>query len=134
MTRRGWLFGGLALGLVLLCALAFLAHRLLFTQAGLDFALSQLGRLQGMSIEVTGARGTLAGPLAADRIVVDHEAAFIELRGLRVVSSPRALLAGRVTLADLVVERAAVRLKDRPEQPKTEPHFLPTGISVLAPG
>ena len=43
---------------------------------------------------MTGAKGTLAGPLSAERIVVDHEAAHIDVRGLSVVSRPRALLIG----------------------------------------
>jgi translocation and assembly module TamB len=133
VRRRGWIVASLVL-VGLLGTLAFLVHRLLFTQAGLDFALRQLDRLQGLTIEVTGAEGTLAGPLAADRIVVDHAAVHIDARGLRVVARPRTLLAGRITLTELSIAQITVRLKERPEQPKTKPHFLPAGLSISAPG
>ena len=73
-------------------------HWLLFTQQGLDFALAQLTRLPGMQIEVRGARGTLAGSLAADQIIVEHEAAHIVVRGLSVNPDPSGLIVGHVGL------------------------------------
>ena len=87
-----------------------------------------------MRIEVIGARGTLAGPLAADRIVVDHEAARIECaRSERRLAGLRALLIGLVTLDDLAIGKVEVRLKERPERPETEPHFLPAWLRIAAP-
>ena len=60
---------------------ALFLHWLLFTQQGLDFAIAQLDRLPTLQIEVRGARGTIAGPLTADSVVVDHEAAHVVARG-----------------------------------------------------
>ena len=132
MRARGWLLAGVLL-VALLGAIAWFAHRLLFTQAGLDFVLGQLDRLQAVRIEVAGARGTLAGPLTADRIVVDHEAVHVEAAGVRLAITPAALLAGRISLSTLEVAKLRVRLEERPEQPRTAPHFLPHGLSIHVP-
>jgi translocation and assembly module TamB len=130
--RRGGIIAGVVF-LVIGGALAFLTHRLLYTQEGLDFTLRQLDRIPGTRIVVTGARGTLAGPLAVERVVVDHEAVHIDARGLHVVSRLRALVIGRIQLDELAVRQIAVRLKPRPDQPETEPHFLPAAVRIEAP-
>jgi translocation and assembly module TamB len=119
--------------LAVVATTAVLLYRLVYTQPGLDFALRQLDRLPGMRIEITGARGTLAGPLDAERIVVDHEALHLEVRGLHVALQPRSLLAGTVRLTEARVEGLSLRLKPRPEQPKTPPGFLPAGLSIVVP-
>ena len=51
--RRGWIIAGVSL-LLLVGTLGLLAHRLLYTQAGLEFALRQLDRVPGLRIEVEG--------------------------------------------------------------------------------
>jgi translocation and assembly module TamB len=132
VRRRGWIVAGVVL-LLLLGATAVLVQRLLYTQPGLDFALGQLERLPGMRIEVEGARGTLAGPLDAARVVVDHEALYLEAHDVHVALQSRGLLAGTVHLRDFSVGRLSVRLKERPEQPKAPPRFLPAGLSIVVP-
>jgi translocation and assembly module TamB len=132
-VRRVWWV--LAIALLALGGTLVMASRwLLHTEAGLQFALRQLDRVQTVSIEVTGARGTLAGPLSVERIVVDHAAAHIDARGVSVLPKPRALIIGRITLDQLVVRQLAVQLKPRPERPPGEPHFLPAGLTIAAPG
>ena len=129
--RRGLVIAGV---FVLLAALVGAgAHRLLFTQQGLEFVVGQLERLPTMQIKVSGVRGTLAGPLEADRIVIDHEAAHIELRQVRVVSRVRALQIGLVTLDDLAIGKVDVKLKERPDRPETETRFLPAWLRIAAP-
>ena len=119
--------------LLLFVTLGVLVHRLLYTQAGLEFALGQLHRVPGTRIEVTGARGTLAGPLDFERVVVDHEAVHLEAHAVHVALQANTLLAGTVRLQDLSVGRVSVRLKTRPEQPSKPPGFLPAGLSIVAP-
>jgi translocation and assembly module TamB len=131
VRRLRWFLGLLAL--VLAGALAWLSYWLLYTEPGLQFAVSQLQRIPGVQIEVAGARGRLAGPLAADRIVVDHEAAHIVARGVRVDPDAAGLLVGHVVLDGLSVGSADVRLKQRPPQPEAAPHFLPAGLRIHAP-
>jgi translocation and assembly module TamB len=131
VRRLRWLFGGLVLLLAL--ALAWLSYWLLYTQPGLQFALSQLQRIPNVRIEVTGARGRLAGPLAADQVVVDHEAAHIVARGVRVDPDTSGLFVGHLGLDELTVASADVRLKQRPPRPESSPHFLPAGLRIHAP-
>ena len=131
--RRGWVILGVVV--LLIAGLTGVAvYRVLHTQAGLDFVLRQLDRVPGIRIDVQGARGTLAGSLAVDRVVVEHDAVHIDLRGLRVTSDLSGLTLGRLRLAGLAVDRADVRLKPRPPQPKSEPHFLPAWLRIDAPG
>ena len=109
------------------------SYWLLYTQPGLQFALSQLQRIPNVRIEVTGARGTLAGPLAADQVVVDHEAVHIVARGVRVDPDTSGLFVGHLGLDELTVASADVRLKQRPPRPESSPHFLPAGLRIDAP-
>ena len=75
---------GIAIVLVLV-ALALAASRwLLFTEAGLQFVLARIEHLPTVSIKTTNARGTIAGSLSVDEIVVDHEALHLVARDVRV--------------------------------------------------
>ncbi|MGB7737770.1 MAG: translocation/assembly module TamB domain-containing protein [Steroidobacteraceae bacterium] len=123
------------IGLLLALAggVAVFLHWLLFTQPGLDFAVARLDRLPTLKIEVRGARGSIAGPLTADSIVVDHAAAHIVARGLNVNPEPGGLIVGHLGLEELQVSRLEVTLKERPPQPKTPPYFLPAGLHITAP-
>lgn len=131
--RRRLLLVVAALVLLSGVVLAVLAYRLLYSQAGLEFALGQLHRVPGARIEVQGAEGTLAGPLDVARLVVDHEALHLEAHDLHVALKPHSLLAGSVYLRELTVGRIAVRLKQRPEQPGKPPGFLPAWLRIVAP-
>jgi translocation and assembly module TamB len=120
--------------LILAVSVAVLLQWLLFTQRGLEFALAQLERIPGIQIEVRGARGTIAGSLAADRITIDHEAAHIVVRGVSVDPDPSGLVVGHIELANLTVKHMEVTLRKRPPKPDTPPRFLPSGLRITAPG
>jgi len=120
--------------LALLGAIAWFTSWLLFTQQGLQFALAQLQRIPSLQIDVRGARGTIAGSLAADQITVDHEAAHIVIRGLSVDPDASGLFVGHLELNDLTVAQIAVTLKERPPQPDKPLHFLPAGLQITAQG
>ena len=90
---------------IALCAFVLLlgggaafVHRLLYTQEGLDLLVRQLTHLQTVRIEVTGTHGVLAGPLSADKVVVDHETVHIEARQLGLHPGWHGALAGLVTV------------------------------------
>jgi translocation and assembly module TamB len=123
------------IGLLLALAggVAVFLNWLVFTQQGLDFAIAQLSRVPNPKIEVRGARGSLAGPLTADSIVVDHAAAHIVARGLAAHPEPSGLIVGHLGLEGLQVSRLEVTLKERPLHPKTPLYFLPTGLRITAP-
>jgi translocation and assembly module TamB len=118
--------------LLLLAVPAVLLHRLLYTHEGLEYLLSSLQRLESVRVEVSGAEGTLAGPLTFGHVVVDHDAARIEADGLHGVLGVASLLAGRITLENASIDRVEVTLKDRGPQPETEIHFLPAWLTISA--
>ncbi len=130
-----WLKWSLAATLVLVLGVsAALLHRLLYTPQGLEFGLSLLQHIEAVRIEVSGARGTIAGPLSFDRVVVDHAAVRVvadDVEGRLILP---ALLGGRIAVADARVGRAEVTLKQRPPQPVSQTHFLPPWLSLSAPG
>ncbi|MBK6350654.1 MAG: translocation/assembly module TamB domain-containing protein [Proteobacteria bacterium] len=131
MRRRYAMFLGLLLALA--GGLALFLHWLLFTQQGLEFALAQLGRLPTLKIEVRGARGSIAGPLTADSVTVEHEAAHVVARGLALNPEPSGLIVGHLGVERLTVSRLEVTLKERPPQPEKPPYFLPAGLRITAP-
>ena len=120
------------LGLLLALAggLALFLHWLLFTQQGLEFALAQLGRLPTLKIEVRGARGSIAGPLTADSVTVEHEAVHVVARGLTVNPEPSGLVIGHLGIEGLTVSRLEGTLKERPPRPEKPPYFLPAGLRI----
>jgi translocation and assembly module TamB len=123
----------IAASLALLLAVpAVLLHRLLYTHAGLEFLLSNLQRLEVVRIEVSGAEGTLAGPVSFRHVVVDHDAVHVEADGVRGTLAIARLLVGRVELGQASIDRVEVTLKDRGPQPETAPHFLPAWLGISA--
>jgi translocation and assembly module TamB len=119
--------------LVLLLAVpAVLLHRLLYTQQGLEYVLSQLQKIESVRIEVSGAEGTLAGPLSFAHAVVDHDSVRIEADGVRGIPTVVSFLAGRIGIVQASIDRVEVTLKDRGPQPVTELHFLPAWLGISA--
>jgi translocation and assembly module TamB len=119
-------------GLLLLIGVAVLLHRLLYTPLGLEILLSQLDRLQKVRVEVSGARGVLAGPLSFDRVVVDHEAVRVEALDVRGEPVLPGLRGGTIALERAEIGRVRVTIKDRGPQPETPIHFLPAWLSIVA--
>jgi len=130
--RRRWVILVVA-ALILVVLPTGAAYRALHSESALQWALAQLTRVPNVRIEATGASGTLAGPLTIERLVIDHEAARIEARGIRLEASVRTLLAGTVHLEQATVGRLDVVLKVREEQPPEQPYFLPQFLQVTAP-
>ena len=128
-----WRLIALAAALVLLFgAPPLVAYRLLHSEQGLQFVLGQLGRIPNVRIEATGASGTLAGPLAVERLVVEHAAVRIEARGLRLDPVVRPLLNGELRFEELSAASVDVVLKDRGKPPPREPGFLPKFLQIEA--
>ena len=134
MNARRWILRiGLGALLVVLVAAGFLVRHLLYTPAGLDLLVRQLGRLDTVKIEIRGAHGVLADALSADAVIVDHEAVHIEARRVRVHPKWHAALTGTVVLDDVVIGSLAIQLKHREEQPPSETHFLPAWLRLDLP-
>jgi hypothetical protein len=106
---------------------------LLHSEAALQWLLARLGQLPSVRIEATGATGTLAGPIAIERLVVDHAAVRIEARDLRLDARLASLFAGTVHLERASAAALEVVLKAREERPPERPYFLPRYLEVAAP-
>ncbi len=130
--RWRWILFVLALALLVGVPLVA-GQRLLHSEAGLRFALEQLRRVPGVTIETFGASGTLAGPLEFRRVLIDHEAVRIEVRGLRMDARLRELLGGNVYLEQVTADGIEVTLKDREPPPPSALHFLPRFLEVVVP-
>jgi translocation and assembly module TamB len=131
MRRRTVVLTAALAALVVLPLVA--AHRLLHSEAGLQFALAQLSRIPSVRIEATGAGGTLAGPLTVQRLVVEHEAVRIEAAGVRLDARLRSLLGGNVHLERASADSVEVVLKPREAKPPERSYFLPRFLEILAP-
>lgn len=107
---------------------------MLRSEGGLQWLLSRLEELPQVHIEVDGPRGVLAGPFAADRLVIDTEAVHIEARGIRADPDTRALPAGMIRLPGLEVAGLDVLVKKREKKPPSAPRFLPRFLRLAAPG
>jgi translocation and assembly module TamB len=124
--RRRWPWVALAAFVLLLVAIAATGAWLLGTQAGLDRVLAALRHVGPVSIEATGARGRLIGPLAIDRLVVDHERVHVVADGLRADLSLFSVPLLRVDLDYAEIASVDVQVKPRTKPPTHEPPvFLP---------
>jgi translocation and assembly module TamB len=131
MSRRWWVL--VAALLVLLGVPLALGYGVLHTQGGLEFVLRQLDRLETLRVEVTGVRGTLAGPLAVDSLLIEHETVRLEARDLELEVRTAALIHGQVRLERLEVGHVEVVLRPHEQRPAGDPHFLPHYLEVSAP-
>jgi len=122
--RWRWILPIVALAVLVGLPLVAL-HRVLTTEAGLQWALAQLPRIPAVRIEAHGASGTLAGPLTVQRLVVDHEAARIVAQGVTLDLRLDSLLAGDVYLEQSAIARLDIELKKREPPPPAAPCALP---------
>ncbi len=118
---------------LLLAAPVVLVHHLLYTQRGLEQVLAALAHIEGVHIEVKGARGVIAGPLEFDYVVVDHAAVHVDAYGVRGTPAVLSLLAGRLAIRDASIDRVEVTIKERGPQPDAPIHFLPAWLGIVAP-
>ena len=124
----------LILGSLLLILVLLLAW-VIYTEAGLRFAVARLPEKIGksMTLQIDDVRGTIAGGFSAERVVVDHELT----RTLVVKGSARVnfwpLLVGRISVREAHAEHVEITVKKRLKpRPKTPPKFLPRLLSISA--
>ncbi|MCZ8131226.1 MAG: translocation/assembly module TamB domain-containing protein [Steroidobacteraceae bacterium] len=120
--------GALAL---LLLALAGAVAWLLGTEAGLHRVLAAVEQAGPVTIRAEGARGSLAGPLAIDRLSIEHERVAITVSGLRADLRLRTLPYALVRLDYVELDDVRVQVRERTEPPKDEPpRFLPKWLRL----
>ncbi|HEX7418219.1 MAG TPA: translocation/assembly module TamB domain-containing protein [Steroidobacteraceae bacterium] len=125
---------GLALLALLIAATGAALYAITDTEAGLRYVLAHLPRQLGpITLEVTGARGTLLHGLRVERVVVDHERVRVTAEGV----------AGRITLLPLLWQTIDVHdLSLRSAYIDVHPHidkhlpwtprFLPALLTIRA--
>ncbi len=131
MSRRWTIVLAAIAGLVLLSG--FITYRLLYTEQGLNLLLGRMQGLAGISIEIRGAKGTLAGPFSADKLIVDLEAVRVEASGLEMDPDLGRLFSGQIVVDGLRVSAIEVALKPTTAREPGDPQFLPRFLSVALP-
>ncbi len=113
--------------LVLLLGISATAlYWLLYTEAGLHWALAQTSRLKSMELRVEGLHGRLTGPLTAERIELVHERIELTATDVRADVKLRGLLLLSLRLESLSAASLQARLKPVESRPSTRgPRFLP---------
>ncbi len=124
--RRRWPLVLLAAFVLLLLAIAAGGWYVLGTQAGLDRVVALAQQVGPVRIEATGARGRLVGPLAIDRLVIDHERVHVVAERLRADFSLAGIPAFLIGVEYAGIESVDVRVKPRTRPPPEDPpKFLP---------
>jgi translocation and assembly module TamB len=123
----------IAIGTVLVLVVGAIAASrwLLFTESGLAFILRRIEHLSTVSIVASGAHGTIASGLSAQKVTIDHAAVRIELERLSITPDLARILAQTAAVDRFVVGRVDVTVKRRPPQPEKPPYFLPRFLTVV---
>jgi translocation and assembly module TamB len=132
--RRKLKIAALVLGSLLLLVILLLAW-VIYTEAGLRFAVARLPEKMGRSmvLKIENVSGTIAGGFSAERVEIDHELTHTTvIKGAaRVNFWP--LLVGRISVRRADAEHVEITVKKRTRpRPNTPPRFLPRLISISA--
>ena len=120
----------LSLGITLLLASSAIVW-LCYTASGLQFALLQLNHVPGLSLQVQGVTGKLAGPLHVEHITLDHERIHIGIDQFDVDLTPAFLLSGLIEINRLQIGNVKAVLKPRLHETPDKPiHFLPAFLRI----
>ncbi|MGC3981472.1 MAG: translocation/assembly module TamB domain-containing protein [Steroidobacteraceae bacterium] len=104
---------------------------LCYTASGLQFALLQLNRVPGLTIQLQGVTGKIAGPLHVDHITIDHERVHIDIEQFDVDLTPALLLSGLVEVNRLHVASVEATLKPKQRETPDQPiYFLPAFLRI----
>jgi translocation and assembly module TamB len=123
-----------ALGALLSVAvLAFLF--LVYTQAGLRFAVRMLPEKMGMSrVQIRNVQGALAGGFTLEYFELHHPRATVKVDKLKARIDVLPLLWQTIEVRDAKIERAFVQVYTRRTPPKRQPRFLPPFLTIRAEG
>jgi len=125
----------LTLAVIVLLAPSVLVAVLLYSEAGLQLVVRELWRIPGISIQLHGASGRLAGPLHIDHFEFDQATLHVSAEDVNVDPQPFALLSGIIKSGVLKARNVIVQVKESQtpavEKPATTPHFLPRSMRVM---
>jgi translocation and assembly module TamB len=132
MKRRLKLIA-LAFGVLILLVVLLLAW-VIYTESGLQFAVSRLPQQLGkVTLVIEDVRGTIAGGFSAKRVDVDHELSHVVVENGRARVNFWPLLVGRISVRRAQADDVLIEVKRRPQdRPVSSPHFLPRFLSISA--
>jgi translocation and assembly module TamB len=132
MRRRLLIIMGVLIALAIAVPAAVVYYAA-YTESGLQRIVRHIPkRIGGTTIEIVGARGTLAGGFTLERLETDHERVHLRLEGVEGHFRLAPLLwqtlhAADVRVHDVYVE---VRRRTRPVVTRGTPRFLPPGLII----
>jgi translocation and assembly module TamB len=130
--RRWWTIVVLATLAAVLLALTAGGAWVLGTQSGLDAVLALLRHVGPVTIEATGARGRLVGPLHVDRVVVDHERVHVVAEGIDADPSLFGAPLLQIGVDTARIASVDVQVKTRTKPPDDQPpQFLPGPLRLV---
>lgn len=130
--RRWWAILALGVVVALFVALGAGGAWLLGTQAGLDAVLAMVRHVGPVSIEATGARGRLVGPLHIDRLVVDHERVHVVAAGIDADPSLFGAPLLQIGVDTARIASVDIQVKTRTKPPDDQPpQFLPGPLRLV---
>ncbi len=130
LLRWGWLL----LAVPVLASLALLYY-IGWSEAGFEMLTTQLSRKLGpVTLQLEGARGTLAGGAHLDRLVLDHRRSHLEARDVQLRLAILPLFWGTVRVQQVEAGNLQLRVLPRTEDnPNWKPRFLPAPLSIELP-
>ncbi|HTU67982.1 MAG TPA: translocation/assembly module TamB domain-containing protein [Steroidobacteraceae bacterium] len=123
----------LALGILLVVLVSLLAW-VIYTEAGLQFAVARLPeKLGSVTLQIEDVRGTIAGGFSAKRVDVDHALTHVTVENGSARVNFWPLLVGRISVRRAQSDLTLIEVKKRPkDRPITPPRFLPRFLSISA--
>src|ERR1700722_14227783 len=103
-----------------------------FTQSGLQFIVNRVpARIGGVRLTFVNVRGTLAGGVRIERLVIDQERVYLRFEDVRARIDLRSLLWQTIHSREAFAHTVFVQVKRHKEEPPSrDPHFLPHGLVI----
>lgn len=108
---------------------------LIYTQAGLRFAVRMLPEKMGQSrIQIRAVQGTLAGGLTLEYFELNHPRTTVKVDKLKARVAVLPLLWQTIEVRDATIQRAFVQVYTRTTPPNRQPRFLPPFLTIRTEG
>ncbi len=131
---KRWLkYTGIGLGVLVVLLISLLAW-IIYTEAGLRFAVARLPERMGkVTLKIEDVSGTIAGGFSAGLVDVDHERSHVRVEKGTARVNFWPLLVGRIAAESAMAESLLIEVRPRLQPPPDTPmKFLPRLLSISA--
>jgi translocation and assembly module TamB len=134
ILRRALLFIGIVLVTALIAGPLLIGWSVLYTTAGAQFVVRHLPRhMAGITLDIVGLTGTVAGGLHVERVEVDHELVHLKFTHISGSAALAPLLLQTIRVPHAAVASAEITVKRRVHPPTpSPPGFLPRWLLISA--